>query len=344
MSTRDEEEAQAASWLRAQGYIPSRPNWLPPGKNPDFWAESATVTPPQLWAEVKSIGPNDSTAALTKFSSVIGNAQIPEGLRGHAMMHLDPYAVHQSVQWSLTRFKTSSKPFAGKKITLMFVQKTKQAKKEYRVEMDGEVPLVVWARADELPFNFANRISFDMLHANACVHAPDGTKMIGPAYKFFDTQLPLQCALVVRLDPQDKVLDRINLMSSGIGQTRERTARVLKDANAQIKAACATQRAPGIVILAPRGPFNDEDQMMQAAIYGQFTVPLRIHDAGIDHGDMYHGSDGVFRPNKNTHVSAAVHVRPNGPATFFPNPYALLPISDDAPLFAGAVRANVSFE
>jgi hypothetical protein len=130
-------------------------------------------------------------------------------------------------------------------------------------------------------------------------------------------------------------------MSGGSGQTRDRTKRALEDANGQIKTACMTHLAPGIVLLMPRGPFVD-DMMIAAAAYGHLTVPLTLKDGGIEHGKMYHGLDGVFRQNKNTHVSAAV-VRRERPVTFFPNPYARHPIPNDAPVFAGAVRADVEF-
>jgi hypothetical protein len=131
-------------------------------------------------------------------------------------------------------------------------------------------------------------------------------------------------------------------MSGGSGQARDRTVRALEDANGQIKAACVTRDAPGIVLLVPRGEFVD-DRMIAAAAYGHLTIPLMLKDGNITQGEMYHGRDGVFRKNKNTHVSAAVHVGREGPATFFPNPYARHPITDDAPVFAGAVRAGVEF-
>ena len=99
--------------------------------------------------------------------------------------------------------------------------------------------------------------------------------------------------------------------------------------------------APGLVILTPRGPFGDNDHMIQAAIYGRYMVRLRLLGDRTEYDNTYHGLDGVFRPNKNTHISAAVHVRHGGAATFFPNPHALHRIPDAAPVFARAMRADV---
>lgn len=346
MSARDDEEARAAAWLQAQGYTTSRPIWLPTGQNPDFWAESATFARSQLWVEVKSIDPDDSTATMERFSRLIRDAEIPPGppgLRGHARLELDSDAIEQSVRWVLKSFATRSAAYAGKKVSLMFLRQTRRGGREYRVEIDAETPMVVWAQADELPLNPATAIRGDMLYAPARLRTPDGSEVTGRAYQFLEPRHRMECALVLRLDPQDRVLEGISYQCGGQGQTFDRTGKALDKANKQIKTACATHDAPGLVILTPRDPFGDNDQMMQAAIYGQYTVPVHQAGDGMEHGELYHGLNGVFRHDKNTHISAAVHVRREAPATFFPNPYARHPIPDDAPVFAGAVRASVRF-
>jgi len=343
LSATEEEEARAEKWLRDHGYATSRPTWLPRGKNPDFWAGNPTLVPPSLWAEVKSIAPDDSTAAMNRFSRLITTANIPKGLHGRAMIELDPYAIEQSVRWALKSFTRRSKAYAGRKVSLMFLQQTRDCDQEYRVEIDSNTPTVVWARASELPLNPTTAIREDILYANARVHTPDDIEITGQVYEFFEHKHQMQCALVARLDPEDPTLESISYMCGGNGQVRERTVRALTDANAQIKAACASRDAPGIVILTPQGPFGDDDQMMQAAIYGQYSVPVQLKEGQTEFGDMYHGHDGVFRDNKNRHISVAIHLRRKGKPTFFPNPHALHSIPDDAALFAGAVRASVEF-
>lgn len=342
MSATEEEEARAETWLCRQGYNPSRPTGLPAGENPDFWAENVVLAPPHLWAEVKSIAPDDRTATMERFAGLIRAAPIPPGLRGFARMELEPDAIEQSVRWVLKAFARRSVEYVGKNVSLMFLQQTRDCNEEYRVEIDSETPMVIWARAAELPLNPPTGFEDD--YATARMRAPDGSEATGPAYRFLARRHRMQCALLLRLDPQTSVLNGIHCSSCGPGQTRKRTVGALEKANGQIKTACATRDAPGLVILTPRGPFGDDDQMIQAAIYGQYTVPYTLSDWEIElGGDMYHGRDGVFRLDKNTHISAAVHVRREGPATFFPNPYARHPIPDDAPLFAGAVRADVNF-
>src|SRR5262245_61602710 len=128
MSDRDEEEALAEAWLRAQGYTATRPTWLPPGRSPDFWAESVTLAQPPLWAEVKSIDLDDSTAALSRFRSVIALAKIPPDLRGHGIVRIEPHAVEQSVRWVLKAFAQRAPKFAGQKVVLAFVQQRRDGR------------------------------------------------------------------------------------------------------------------------------------------------------------------------------------------------------------------------
>ena len=243
MSNRSEEEEKAQAWLHAQGYTVSRPTWLPNGRSPDFWAEATSLAPPYLWAEVKSIEPDDSTAAMAKFSERIRTARLPQGLRGHAMMVLDPQAIEPSVQWVLKRFATLSAEYAGRKISLLFLQQTRDCDLEYQVEIDAEMPMVVWARAKDLPLNPATAVGHDMLHATARMRTPDGSEMIGPAYRFFEPRHQIECALLLQLDPKDEILKGISSFCGGNGQTRERTVHALKVANRQIKTACRSLRS-----------------------------------------------------------------------------------------------------
>lgn len=342
MSHRDEEEARAEAWLHAQEYNSSRPTWLPRGRNPDFWAESAVLAPPHLWAEVKSIDPDDGTAALSRFHSVIASAAIPTGLRGHGIVHIEPGAAEQSVRWVLKAFAQHASNFAGRKVLLAFVQQSRDGRDVRRAEINASVPEVLWVRgAGTGPMHPPLRVCEESF-APAKVVYPGGEERIGKTFEFCEWTGTSECSLVARLDPDDRPLRSLASMSGGSGQTRGRTARALEDANGQIKTACMSRDAPGIVLLVPHGSFVD-DAMIATAAYGHLTVPLTLKGDVIENGEMFHGSNGVFRSKKNTHISAAVHIRRDGSATFFPNPFARHPIADDAPIFAGAVRANVKF-
>lgn len=342
MSDRDEEEGWAEAWLQARGYTASRPTWLPRGRNPDFWAESATLAPPHIWAEVKSIDPDDSTAVLSKFWPIVSSASIPPGLNGHGIVHIEPHASEQSVRWVLKMFARYAPNFSGKRVLLAFVQQSREGGVVRRAEVDAPVPEILWMRgASSGPLHPPLGVCENGSALTRVIHR-GGEERTGKAFEFFEWTGSTECSLVVSLDPTDRPLRSFGSMSGGSGQTRDRAVRALEDANGQLKTACITREAPGLVILVPRATHVD-DTTIAAATYGHLTVPLTLAEGTVVQGDMYHGSGGVFRPNKNTHISAAVLIRREGPITFFPNPFARHPISDGARIFAGAVRANVEF-
>jgi hypothetical protein len=291
MSGRDEEEARAEAWLLAQGYAPSRPTWLPRGRNPDFWAESATLDPPHLWAEVKSIDPDDSTAALSRFRSIIASVKIPPGLRGHGIVNIEPRAIEQSVRWVLKAFAQHAPKFADQKVVLAFVQQSRDGRDVRRAQIDASVPEMLWFRGAgngqmHLPIGVCKE-SF----APAKVLEPGGAERTGKTFQFFEWRGDTECSLVAHLDPIGRPFGGLTSMSGGPGQTRERVVRALEDANAQIKTACVTREAPGIVTLVPRGQFVD-DMTIAAAAYGhrrRRRLPSKQEHAS--HGGRTHSSE-----------------------------------------------------
>ena len=355
MSTTLDEEELAKAWLRERGYQCFRPTelspdhraWLPHKEkgqeNPDYWAASELHDPNGLWAEVKSIAPDDWEEALEKFSLRVHSFRIPDNLRGWAHMRLHPNAIEQSVRSVLKNFERYSPAFVGQKISLIFLQQTRDCRQEYQVDIEAETPIRIWARAEHLPLNSGFWLKDQLWHAPARVRTPEGKIHTGPTYQFFGGNKDGQCVMEVHLDPQREPLDSIALFSGGQGQATGRTVRNLKDANSQIKTACKTCNAPGLVVLIPRGKYGASDNAIAAAAYGLYTVSFKLDVSEPGAEGLYHGLNGVFRPPKNRHISAAVHVRPKGTATYFPNPYALHPIPEDAALFTGASRANVQF-
>lgn len=341
-----EEERLAAAWLEERGYLPERPTWLPKERrNPDFWAAPAIAENLEpLWCEVKSIDPDDSTLALHNFSKFVTATPIPPGLTGSATLNIEPHAIEQSVRWALDMFGKLAARYAGQQINLAFVQQTKGGTDITRVEIGGDNPAIVWVRgAGKEALRPPLRICDDY-HAPATL-IRDGIERAGEVYQFFDWSVPSQCALVVRLDRDKPPLTRIHSMSGGADQTRDRAASAIEDANRQIKAACDVRPAAAIVFLVPHSAFA-EPLMVQAAVYGDLTVPIRLgEDPGASQdGDAYHGRNGVFRPTKNRHVSAAIlYCRASFPTTFFQNPFAHRPIEDASPVFRGAAPARVNF-
>ena len=357
MSNTLDEEELAKAWLRERGYECFRPTelsrdhraWLPHREkgqeNPDFWAESGLHEPNGLWAEVKTIAPDDWEEALTKFSRSIDSVRIPDGLRGWAHMRLHPDAIEQSVQSVLKNFESYSPSFVGQKILLVFLQKTRDCRQEYQVDIAAETPIKIWARAEKLPLNPGFWLKDHLWYAPAQLRTPDGRFLTGPTFQFFSGNKDGQCVLEVHLDPEREPLDSFAVSSGGRGQATDRTVKHLKKANRQIKTACKTCDAPGVAILIPGGKFGVTDYAIQAAVYGVLRTSFSVDGAEAKTSRLFHGENGVFRLQKNRHISAAILLHPKATATVFPNPnpYALQPIPENAPLFAGASRANVQF-
>lgn len=347
MSEREEDEALVAEWLDLRGYKAERPTWLHKGRNPDWWAKSDTNVPSSIWVEVKSIDDESGTAVLSRYHSIISAAHIPAGLHGHGMVNINPNAVEQSVRWVLKEFARQAPKYAGQKVTLAFVQQTRDGNQVRRAEVSGEEREVVWVRGDAAgamcpPINVC-KASF----AETKVLYPGGEERTGKTFEFFDWNAGMECSLVAHLDPNASPLDSFAAMSGGDSSRRERVLRAVEDANNQIRKAYETTTAPGIVAIVMRGPFA-EDFPIQTACYGHLMVPITLQEDGsITHGDHRHDHNerkAVFREDKNRHVSAVVHIRRGGvAATFFPNPFAHRLIADNAPLFAGAERTDVKF-
>ena len=269
---------------------------------------------------MKSIAPDDWEEVLEKFSRRVDIARIPDDLRGWAHMRLHPDAIEQSVQSVLKNFEKCSPSFVGQKVLLIFLQQTRDCRQEYQVDIQAETPIRIWARAEQLPLNSGFWLKDRLWHAPARVRTPEGRIHTGPTYQFFGGNKDGQCVMEVHLDPEREPLDSVSLSSGGQGQATDRTVEHLKKANRQIKTACKTCDAPGVVILIPRGKFGVTDDAIEAAVYGVPTASFSVDGAEADTSRLFHGQNGVFRLQKNRHISAAVLVHPKTTATYFPNP------------------------
>ncbi|MBP6012899.1 MAG: hypothetical protein KBA31_11785 [Alphaproteobacteria bacterium] len=339
MSSRLEEEERARTWLRERGYETDRPTWLS-GDNPDFWAHGIDASPPGLWVEVKSADKSGTMAALDKHYDMIHAWPIPDGLRGHSTFHLSPTTTKESVERLLKRFVLEVPKYAERECALNFVQHVGNKRDLQRIEIHGAVPETFWVfgaggAKPSVPLGSA-----DTSLAPATWIGSDGERKDGRAFNFLEWSTDPDCALVVRITPRGLPFG-IGLMSGGHVAAREKTLPMLKRANSQIKAACVDRDVPGIVVLVPQD-WHVEPMHVQAACYGVLQVPISVgRDVPPSTGQMYHGHDGMFRPDKNTHLSAVLLLSQSGAATFFPNPFALHTIPDTATVFRGAKRAAV---
>ena len=337
------EEERTKTWLEERGYVTEyEPEFIPAGEQrPDFWAEAAVGDPAKLWVEVKQIDQDASTKAMSMAVKVERALKFPEGVRGHAHMGVSEGAHEQSVQSVAKLFQIHGPKHAQEKTTLAFVQHEAGEQVLRRAEVatkDGIKRL--WVRGPATgqlpcPYDFCEDEPYaEVKHWDASGHEASAR-----AYEVLAWS-DAHCTLTVWLDPQGPVVDSFGVHSGGSSNTRERTIRSLEKANAQLRSAVAVRAAPAVVMLVPYFDYVD-DQMIQAGCYGVLKAPINVATGAV--GDLYHGEDGVFRPTKNRHISAAIRLWKNGEATYFPNPYAHHKIGESAKLFDGLHRANVSF-
>jgi hypothetical protein len=332
--TPDEERTKA--WLEARGYRTEyEPDFIPEGQQrPDFWAESKHGDPAKLWVEVKQIDEDDSGKATGVASKVKSGFTMPIGLHGVASMAVHEAVQEQSVQAVLKLYDKHAPKYANGKSTLAFVQDKAGATVVRRAEVSSREGVKrLWVRGVATgplacPHNFCGDEPF----AETKYWDENGQEKTAPAHDVLDWSTGVQCALTVRLDPAGRPIKGFAIHSVGSTNTRERTINALEKANKQIKSAIALREAPAIVMLVPKYDYVD-DGMIKAGCYGVLTAQLNVETKSVS--ALYHGADGVFRPTKNRHISAAIRLWQNGEATYFVNPYAHHKIDERAKLLKG---------
>jgi hypothetical protein len=339
-----DDERMVRDWLRKRGYPEPEyePSIVDKGKKPDFLAiADSTTTPSMLWAEVKSIGPEDSIVALTKFWPVLKEMRVPTNINGHARLHVTKNTREQSVRALLKIFYSKATKHASENVRLIFIQQ-KPDKKDIRdLVVQGDILQRVWVRgADDEKIAVPNGVieNGSAITTWEC----SGKRQSRPAYNVFDWLASFDCAIIAHIDPADRPLISISSMSGGKSSLKDRALNAIEDANAQLRNACRVKAVPGLVFVLPLEDHAD-DQMIAMAAYGDLTVPINGDSNKL--GEAFYGRNGALRPDKNTHISALIRLRRElGAATYFPNPFAKYPIEEDASLLTGMQRVNVTFK
>ncbi len=336
------EETLVDEWLRARHYVPEyEPDFIPKDdERPDFWAESSVATPPKLWVEVKHLGEDAISAALSRAVKVSKTVKIPDGLRGCARLDVNDQSQEQSIRSVLNLFRQHAPSFVGERVRLAFVHHKLDSATVRRAELRSDVRQHLWVKGEETgllaaPHEFCEDAMQQIAHWSA-----DGMEAEAPAYNVLNWTDDYQCALVVDLDPDGEVIDSFGAGAGGSRDVTSRTIQALKKANSQLRSGVQHRVAPGLVVIVSH-PAHADDLLIQAACYGKLKVPIDVKTGNW--GDTFHGEDGIFRHNKNRHISAVVHLQTDGSATFFPNPHAHHEIDEASSLFAGVNPADVQF-
>ena len=334
------DERLIRDWLCERGY-PEPKHEAKIVAWPDFLAvaDDASVTPNVLWAEVKSLEPDDTDKGLSKTWPILRELGVPDGVNGDATLHVTADTREQSVRALVKLFYGRATNHASENVRLIFIQQSSGNTDIRYVEVRDDVIQKVWVRGA------GDRIAVPdgtIENPRAAVTEYNGSSQTQPAFRVFDWRMPFDCALVADIDPRGPPLTSISSRSGGSSTVADRAFRALDKANAQLKNACASKTAPGVVFIVPADDHAD-DLGIAIAAYGKLTALFSLDTNKF--GEAFHGRDGAFRRNKNTHISAAIRLRRNGEAaTYFPNPFAREPINENASLFFGLRRAEVKFQ
>src|SRR5262249_5323156 len=136
----------AQSWLEQRGYKAEfDPALVATGRRPDFLCHAiAEVQPPVLWAEGKSIEPDDTSLVLSQVWPVLKSLAVPPGLTGHAMLHATPATRQQSVRALLKMFYGKASNYSAERCSLVFIQQSTDQTDVRYIEVKGDVPQHVW--------------------------------------------------------------------------------------------------------------------------------------------------------------------------------------------------------
>lgn len=147
-----EDECLVRDWLRERGYteLEHEPAIITNGRRPDFLATTyrGDSTPNTLWAEVKSLEPDNTVIALSKSWPVLKELGVPENINGHAMLHVTKTTRAQSVGALLKMFYSKSANLASENVRLIFIQQRSEKNDVRYVEVHDEVVrrITSWAR------------------------------------------------------------------------------------------------------------------------------------------------------------------------------------------------------
>jgi hypothetical protein len=337
-----DDEQLAQDWLRQRGYETNYyPTLVASGRRPDFLAIGSVpnTTPGLFWAEVKSLDPDSTAAAIHKVLPIVRAFNMPCDIKGHATLHVTPGTREQSVRALLKLFCSKINGRGLEDSHLIFVQHDPDKRDIRHVEVQGLIVEKVWARGAGDGMIAAPIGTIEDPFA-AAIWEQNGIQSTGKVFKIFNKSLQFNCALVVNIDSNELPLS-ISVAASGSSNVAVRTMSALEQANSQLRNACTFKAAPGIVFIIPAEHYVD-DRAIAMGAYGKLTALMDRNTGKIT--ETFFGDDGAFRPSKNTHISAAIRLRQNGePGTYFPNPYAKEPVVETAYLFSGLIRGPVQF-
>lgn len=320
-------ERRAAWQLLARGFLYRREPGFLAGRKPDF----LTCGRGRMWVEVKEFDPPVSQALMdfawdeltARFSRLFGRCQVDAWISPG----FDAKAAKQAAHLLWQETKPGSVAPAGD----LYIEVPSGAAAEGIVRIE-------WRRRDGIDVRLVALRSSDGIYGcPPAAHPADWTAPVRiiegttsaqqPAYKVLDVQRLAHVALRVRPPRGGNVLASMGNAEMQRVTTVDRLRDVVDDANEQIKQGQMYRALPGVLIVYFDHIGAGEPTHILQACLGDLTAS--IDPAGTAITQMFYGRNGVFRPHKNTAISAIVYRSRHYSSVSLMNPFALFPVIRD---------------
>lgn len=318
-------ERRTAWGLIAKGFWFTREPRFVKGQKPDF----LTGGRGRMWVEVKEFDPPPSTALLNTGWELLTDRL--EKFRGQCRIDawISPGFNSRVAKYAAGMLAHEVRAGLPSNHALYIAVPSR--------EFDAAVVSLEWTRRDGVPVRMVTKRSKDGKYA--CPPAADpaswtenvqlvdgSTETTARFFQMFETRPPSRIAM--RVDTPD--VQSLGYLSLGNSEVQDvKTIDKLRDtierAKEQLKNAQQHREGPGLVVI-----FNDhlgggDPRDVLCACLGDLTATFdRAANAIVE---TFHGRNGIFRPDKNTSVSAVVYKSRHYPSVSLQNPHAKYPIN-----------------
>jgi hypothetical protein len=152
----------------------------------------------------------------------------------------------------------------------------------------------------------------------------NATTVERPAFTVLKQLRPARVTLRVEASDDEHVLCGMSNAEAQDVTTIDRLRDVIGDANDQLRNGQKYRAVPAVlVVFFDQLGGGDHEDILRACL-GDLTVSIDRNAKAIT--DTFYGRNGVFRPNKNTAISAIIYRSRHYPAMSLLNPHALHPV------------------
>jgi len=316
-------ERRTAWHLLSRGFLFRREPIFVTGRKPDF----LTFGRGRMWVEVKEFDPPVSQALLDA-----GWRELTQRLE--KITH--PCRIDA---WIAPGFNQR----AAKQVTHLLAQELKAGPpvghELYIAVPSGTVDAAVvrlsWKRRNGTPVQLLSLRCVEGVYGYPLAAEPedwtadlqivdDSTVTAKPAFKVLQVRQPARVMLRVEVGGKGAVLGSLGNAEMQDVNTVDRLRDVIDDANDQVKSGHKHRAVPAVLVVYFDHLGGGQESDVLRACLGDLMASIDPNVNAISR--TFYGHNGVFRPNKNTAISAIIYLSRHYPAMSLVNPYARYPV------------------